>query len=146
MNEKRLPPARHAFKIFRRVSMRWRDNDTYGHVNNAVYYEYFDTAVNEYLLESTGTDTRKLPAIGVVLETSCRFFESVTFPGTLDIGLAVTYVGQSSVQYRLGVFQAGALLASAEGRFIHVYVDAVTRKKSQLPSVIRDVVMSLQVD
>lgn len=143
MSEKVAPPTRDIFKTFRSVPTRWRDNDVYGHVNNVVYYEYFDTAVNGFLIDTTGVDIRALPAIGVVVETGCRYFRSVSYPEVLDIGLSVTRVGDSSVQYRLGVFQASAIQAVAEGRFVHVYVDAQTRNKVPVPTMIREAVMSL---
>lgn len=143
MSEKAAPPTRDIFKTFRSVPTRWRDNDVYGHVNNVVYYEYFDTAVNGFLIDTTGVDIRALPAIGVVVETGCRYFRSISYPEVLDIGLSVTRVGDSSVQYRLGVFQASAIQAVAEGRFVHVYVDAQTRNKVPVPTMIREAVMSL---
>lgn len=143
MPGKVAPPARDMFKVFRSVSTRWRDNDVYGHVNNVVYYEYFDTVVNGFLMDAIAADIRQLPAIGVVVETGCIFFESISFPDTLDVGLAVTHVGDSSVQYRLGVFRAGSARAAAEGRFVHVYVDAQTRKKVSIPAMIRQAVTAL---
>lgn len=143
MSNRPVPPMRDMFRVFRSMPTRWRDNDTYGHVNNVVYYEYFDTAVNGFLMEATAADTRKLSAIGVVVETSCTFFESVSFPALLDIGLAVSRVGESSIQYRLGVFEAGVMRAVAEGRFVHVYVDAQSRKTVPLPAMIREAVVLL---
>jgi acyl-CoA thioester hydrolase len=137
MSRKPEPPIRDMFKVFRPVSTRWRDNDVYGHVNNVVYYEYFDSVVNGFLIEATATDIRQLPAIGLVVETGCVFFESVSFPEQLDVGLTVMHVGDSSVQYRLGVFKEGSTQAAAEGRFVHVYVDAQTRKKIAIPTIIR---------
>jgi acyl-CoA thioester hydrolase len=92
-------------------------------MNNAVYYELFETAVNAHLIEATGVDIRALPAIGVVAETSCRYFREVGFPAPVDIGLAVERLGRSSVVYRIGLFQGEGDEAAAEGRFVHVYVD-----------------------
>lgn len=143
MSKKAPSPGREQFKAFRPVSTRWRDNDVYGHVNNVVYYEYFDTAVNGYLIDTTGIDIREMSAIGVVVETGCQFFESVSFPETLEIGLAVTYIGQSSIQYRLGVFRRDAQQAAAEGRFVHVYVDAKTRTKVAIPAQIAEAAAQL---
>jgi acyl-CoA thioester hydrolase len=143
MSRKPEPPARDMFKVFRPVSTRWRDNDVYGHVNNVVYYEYFDSVVNGFLIEATATDIRQLPAIGLVVETGCVFFESVSFPEQLDVGLTVVHVGDSSVQYRLGVFKVGSTQAAAEGRFVHVYVDAQTRKKIAIPTIIRQALTRL---
>jgi len=143
MSRKPEPPIRDMFKVFRPVSTRWRDNDVYGHVNNVVYYEYFDSVVNGFLIEATATDIRQLPAIGLVVETGCVFFESVSFPEQLDVGLTVMHVGDSSVQYRLGVFKVGSTQAAAEGRFVHVYVDAQTRKKIAIPTIIRQALTRL---
>ena len=143
MSYKAAAPTRNMFKVFRSIPTRWRDNDVYGHVNNVVYYEYFDTAVNGFLMDATGVDIRALPAIGVVVETGCKYFKSISFPDVLDIGLSVTRVWDSSVQYRLGVFQAGASRAAADGRFVHVYVDAETRNKVSMPDIIRQSVLPL---
>lgn len=129
--------------VFREVPTRWMDNDVYGHVNNVVYYSWFDTAVNGYLIEASGTDIRKLSAIGVVAETGCRYLRSVSFPQTPQIGIAVEKLGRSSIVYRLGVFVAGEDDAVAIGRFVHVYVDEVTRRAVPVPDSIRLVVAPL---
>ena len=139
-------PTRSDFRRFRQIATRWMDNDVYGHVNNVVYYSYFDTAVNGYLLEATAADIRQLPAIGVVAETGCRFFSSISFPDVLDIGLAVERLGRSSIVYRLGVFRAGVAESAAAGRFVHVYVDQATRRAVAVPDVIRAAVAPLLAD
>lgn len=108
-----------------------------------VYYAYFDTVVNAYLIERAGRDIRQLPAIGVVAETGCRFFSSLSFPQELEIGLSIDRLGRSSITYRLGVFAQGADIASAQGLFVHVYVDRSTREVVPVPSVIMDAVKSL---
>src|SRR5690349_20851601 len=97
-----VPPYRSAFRTFRGISTRWQDNDQHVHVNNVTYYSWFDTAVNGYLMEATGTDTRRLPAIGVVAESGCRYFAPLSFPQTVEIGLAVERLGNRSISYRLG--------------------------------------------
>ena len=130
-------PQRHDFKVMRPMQTRWMDNDHYGHVNNVAYYSYFDSAVNGYLMESTGVDTRTLPAIGVVAETSCRFFKEVSFPDLLQVGMRLEKLGNSSVIYQLAVFRGDDPELAALGRFVHVYVDEVTRKPVAIPSVIR---------
>ena len=116
-------------------------------MNNATYYELFDTAVNAHLFEATGLDVRRLPAIGVVAETSCRYFREIGFPEPVDIGLVVEKVGTSSVIYRIGLFQGPSDEAAAEGRFVHVYVDNATGAGSRpvcpLPDEIRAVVDAL---
>jgi acyl-CoA thioester hydrolase len=109
--------------VWRQATTRWADDDAYGHMNNARYYEMFDTAVNAYLFESTGTNIRHLPAVGLVAETSCRYYREVGFPDPVDIGIAAEKVGRSSVVYRIGLFQGDSDQAAAEGRFVHVYVE-----------------------
>ena len=120
-------PRRRDFLSWRTETTRWADDDVYGHINNAVYFELIDTAVNAHLLAATGVDIRRLPAIGVVAEVSCRYFAEMSFPAPVETGLVVERLGRSSVVYRVGLFQHGIGLpddeASAEGRFVHVYVD-----------------------
>jgi acyl-CoA thioester hydrolase len=113
------------------------DNDHYGHVNNVAYYSYFDTAVNGFLIEATGTDIRELPAIGIVAESGCRFFSGASFPDTIHAGLALERIGNSSVVYRISLFRNQDDVACAEGRFVHVYVDRETRRPVTIPDVIR---------
>ena len=148
MGERPTPPGREDYAVWRQATTRWADDDAYGHLNNARYYELFDTAVNAFLFEATGTDVRTLPAIGVVAETSCRYFREVGFPDPVDIGLAVEHVGTSSVVYRIGLFQGSSDRAAAEGRFVHVYVDnahgAGSRPVQPVPDVIRAHVESLR--
>jgi acyl-CoA thioester hydrolase len=136
-------PTRDDYVVWRRLTTRWADDDVYGHMNNAVYYEMFDTAVNAHLLEATGVDVRRLPAVGVVAETSCRYYREIGFPEPVDAGLAVERVGRSSVIYRIGLFQGESDEAAAEGRFVHVYVDNTSgpgdRPVRPLPDVIRAV-------
>ena len=131
------------FAVLRPVPTRWSDEDTYGHVNNVVHYAMFDTAVNGLLIERSGTDLRRLPAIGVVVETSCRYFAELRFPETVTAGLAVDKIGRSSVVYRLGLFGA-AETPAAVGRFVHVYVDRVDRRPVDIPPPIRSCLLPLQ--
>ena len=138
-----LPTNRADYRAYRRITTRWLDNDAYGHVNNAVYYSYFDTAVNGYLIEATGTDIRTLAAIGIVAETSCRFLAALSFPEPVDAGLLLERLGRSSVIYRIGLFATGRDQAAAVGRFVHVYVDASTRRVVPVPEVVRRVVGAL---
>jgi len=140
-------PVRGDYPVWRRATTRWADDDAYGHMNNATYYELFDTAVNAHLVEATGRDVRGLDAIGVVAETSCRYFREIGFPDPVDIGLVVEHVGRSSVVYRIGLFQGDGDEAAAEGRFVHVYVDREPRSGGRrvrpVPEHIRAVVTSL---
>ena len=131
------PTQRSDFRVLRAITTRWHDNDHYGHVNNVVYYAYFDTAVNGFLIEASGTDIRDLPAIGIVAETSCRFLRELSFPDTVWAGLALERLGNSSVVYRIGLFRNDESEPAALGRFVHVYVDAATRRPVSVPAPIR---------
>jgi acyl-CoA thioester hydrolase len=141
------PPTRGDYVAWRRATTRWADDDAYGHLNNARYYELFDTAVNAHLFEATGLNVRQLPAIGVVAETSCRYFREIGFPEPIDMGLVAERVGTSSITYRIGLFQGDGDEAAAEGRFVHVYVDNVTGPGSRpvrpIPEEIRVVAQAL---
>jgi acyl-CoA thioester hydrolase len=139
------PPTRRGdFRVLRMITTRWHDNDHYGHVNNVVYYAYFDTAVNGYLIEASGTDIRELPAIGIVAETSCRFLRELSFPDTVYAGLALEKLGNSSVIYRIGLFRNDETEPAAIGRFVHVYVDSATRRPVPVPTPIRAALTALQ--
>jgi acyl-CoA thioester hydrolase len=136
-------PRRTDFKVLRPMQTRWMDNDHYGHVNNVAYYSYFDSAVNGFLMDATGSDTRTLAAIGIVAETSCKYFKEISFPDLLHIGLRLEKLGNSSVVYRLGVFRGEDSEAAALGRFVHVYVDEKTRRPVSVPASIRDALQQL---
>ena len=140
-------PVRSDYVAWRTATTRWADDDVYGHMNNATYFELIDTAVNAHLLAATGRDIRKLDAIGVVAEVSCRYFREIGFPAPVDLGLVAERVGTSSVIYRIGLFQGDGDEASAEGRFVHVYVDnTVTegqRPVAPIPDEIRPVAEAL---
>lgn len=126
------PPGRGHFAFFYEITPRWNDNDEYGHINNAVYYEYFDTAVNAWLTTRCG-HVGTLDALGVVAETSCKFLSSASFPNPLEVGIAVERLGTSSISYQVAVFPRGADLPHAVGRFVHVYVDPASRRPSAIP-------------
>jgi acyl-CoA thioester hydrolase len=136
-------PRRSDFKVLRPMQTRWMDNDHYGHVNNVAYYSYFDSAVNGFLMEATKTDTRELPAIGIVAETSCKFFKEISFPDALHIGLRLEKLGNSSVIYQLAVFRGEDAEPSALGRFVHVYVDEESRRPIAIPAIIRSALENL---
>lgn len=138
-----MTPTRSHFKVFRPIQTRWLDNDQYGHVNNIMYYAYFDTAVNGWLMEATGMDTSKLDVIGLVAETGCRYFKAVSFPDPLEVGLRAAKVGNSSVIYDIGLFRAGEEDLAALGKFVHVYVDAKTRKPAPIPDAVRRALAAL---
>jgi acyl-CoA thioester hydrolase len=139
-----LPTNRGAYRAFRVISSRWMDNDVYGHVNNVVYYSYFDTAVNGFLIDATGSDIRRLPVIGIVAETGCRYLSELSFPDQVHAGLSLEKLGTSSVIYRIGLFRGEATGAAAVGRFVHVYVDATTRAVVPVPAPIRAAVATLK--
>lgn len=126
---------RSAYKVFRPIGTRWSDNDVYGHVNNVVYYSWFDTAVNGYLIESGALDIHAGEVIGLVIETQCNYFSPLSFPQPVLAGIRVAHVGSSSVRYELGFFPAleSLALTAAKGHFIHVYVDRQTRRPAPLP-------------
>ena len=133
-----------AFAAWRGIGTRWADNDAYGHVNNTVYYEWFDTAVNAWLVEQGLLDAERGHVIGLVVATSCAYFAPLTFPDDVQIGLAVERLGSSSVTYRLGVFGKGDERASAQGRFTHVYVDRNERRPVPLPEPWRRALTALK--
>lgn len=136
--------TRAAYRLFRPIGTRWMDNDVFGHVNNVVYYAYFDTAVNGYLVEKGVLDIAASPVVGLVVETGCTYFESAAFPEPLEAGLAVTRLGRSSVTYRVGVFRQGGGLAAAQGRFTHVYVERATQRPAEIPLATREALSRLQ--
>ncbi|MGK6320260.1 acyl-CoA thioesterase [Sphingomonas sp. DT-204] len=125
---------RDTYRHFVPVTTRWHDNDMYGHANNTVYYAWFDTAVNSWLIDKGLLDVPGGTPVGLVVETGCRYAASVGFPQRLEIGLAVARLGTSSVTYHLGVFVSGDGQAAAEGHFTHVYVDATSRRPVALPA------------
>jgi acyl-CoA thioester hydrolase len=113
---------------FRPITTRWMDNDAYQHVNNVVYYSFFDTAVNQMLIEAGVLDIAASPAIGLVVETQCRYFASISFPDVVHAGVRVAKLGSSSVRYEIGLFRNDEDTASAEGYFVHVFVDRATNR------------------
>jgi acyl-CoA thioester hydrolase len=138
-------PTRDRYVHWETVTTRWADIDVYGHMNNARYFEIIDTVVNNHLEQATGTDIRRLPAIGVVAEVGCRYFAEVGYPEPVDVGVVADKVGTSSVVYRVGLFQGEGDQAAAEGRFVHVYVDNTdpARPVTPMPDVIRAAVTPL---
>ena len=119
------------------------DNDVYGHVNNVVYYSWFDTTVNAFLIEQGALDPASGDAVGVVVETLCRYHDSIAFPEPVEAGLRVERIGTSSVRYEIGIFRVGAELASADGHFVHVYVNHETRRPVAVPDAVRAVLQPL---
>ena len=134
---------RSAYRHFSSVPTRWMDNDAYGHVNNVVYYSWFDTAVNRYLIEAGALDIHAGAVIGLVIETHCNYFASLAFPQSVDAGLRVASIGSSSVRYEIGLFGADAEFAAACGHFVHVYVDRTTRRPVALPEKLKTTLQGL---
>ncbi|VFR18421.1 putative 4-hydroxybenzoyl-CoA thioesterase [plant metagenome] len=143
MSDRPVARTRDDFAHFRPIATRWMDNDVYGHVNNVTYYAYFDTVVNGYLIEQGVLDIARSPVIGLVVETGCQYLSSVAFPDALEAGLRVTRLGNASVRYEVGIFRAGAPTASAQGHFVHVYVDRETRRPVSLPPPMRQALAAL---
>lgn len=140
-----LPQPRSAYPVFRSISTRWMDNDVYGHVNNVVYYSWFDTAVNAHLIAAGALDIHAGQTIGLVVETQCNYFAPLAFPQQVDAGIRVARIGSSSVRYEVGLFAAGEPTTAAAGHFVHVYVDRTTRRPAALPAPLRAVLEGLRV-
>ena len=138
------PLGRADFAHAQEITTRWMDNDAYGHVNNVVYYSYFDTVVNTWLIERGLLDLERSPVIGLVVETGCHYFAPLTYPERVTAALRVGHLGRSSVRYEIGLFGAGET-AAAQGHFIHVYVDRTTRRPVSLPGALRAALQTLEV-
>jgi acyl-CoA thioester hydrolase len=136
--------SRREYGHFLAIPTRWMDNDVYFHVNNVVYYSYFDTVINRYLIEEGGLDIQGSPIVGVAVETMCRFRKSFAFPETVDAGLRVGHLGTSSVRYEIGLFGAGEEEARAEGHFVHVFVERATNTPVPIPARMRDALARLK--
>ena len=144
MSARRPPPRRAEFPHGIEVQTRWMDNDAYGHVNNVVYYSWFDTAVNAHLIEAGALDIHQGPVIGLVIETQCNYFAPLAFPQNVEAGLRVAHLGSSSVRYEVGLFAEGEPLSAACGHFVHVYVDRHTRRPVPLPDTLKTTLETLK--
>ncbi|HJV73281.1 MAG TPA: thioesterase family protein [Noviherbaspirillum sp.] len=133
------------YKHFHAITTRWMDNDAYGHVNNVVYYSWFDTVVNQFLIANAALDIEHSPVIGLVIETQCNYFASVTFPERVTAGLRVTKLGNSSVRYEVGIFREDEETAAAQGHFVHVYVDRESRRPAAIPEKMRLLLQTIEV-
>ena len=127
------PAARSEFRHWRKVTTRWADNDAYGHVNNTIFYQWFDSAVNGWLVEQGLLDIQAGDPIALVVETRCSYLAPVEFPQDVEVGLAVAELGRSSVRYRIGIFADGGAKAVAQGDFVHVLVDRTSRRPVEVP-------------
>ena len=137
--------GRESYKVWREIGTRWADNDAYGHVNNTVYYVWFDTVVNAWLIEAGLLDVARGDPIGLVVETGCRYAQPLSYPQPIEVGLAVDKFGNSSVRYSLGVFAKGEDQAAAEGHFVHVYVGRESRRPAALPEPWRKALQAISI-
>jgi acyl-CoA thioester hydrolase len=143
LSERPSAHTRAQYRHFLPIQTRWSDNDAYGHVNNVVYYSWFDTVVNEYLIAAGALDIQASTVVGLVVETQCNYFSELAFPQRVDAGLRVAHAGRSSVRYELALFGALSDSASAQGHFVHVYVDRASRRPALLPPALRAAVERL---
>ncbi len=139
---RRRPEPRAAYAAFRPITTRWMDNDVYGHVNNVVYYSFFDTAVNGLLMDAGVLDIHHGEVIGLVVETGCNYFAPIAFPQAVAAGVRVAQLGRSSVRYEIGLYAGDARDSAAAGHFVHVYVDRATRRPVPLPEPLKAVLQS----
>ena len=142
---KTVAEQRVAYRHFLPIATRWMDNDAYGHVNNVVYYAYFDTVVNAYLIAAGVLDIANSPVIGLVVETGCKYLSAVAFPDEIDAGLRVAKLGNSSVRYEIALFRRGNDVAVAQGYFVHVYVERTSRRPVPLPGPLRKALNNIAV-
>ncbi|CAM8619353.1 FcbC Predicted thioesterase [Oxalobacteraceae bacterium] len=136
--------GREYFRHFLPITTRWADNDVYGHVNNVVFYQWFDTVVNQFLISRGTLDIHGGDAIALVVETHCNYFSPVAFPEPITAGLCVVQLGKSSVRYEVGIFRGDDQVASAQGHFVHVYVDRASRQPTAIPPQARALLTSIQ--
>lgn len=143
MSGRATPDRRDSYRYVQTMTTRWMDNDSYRHMNNTTYYSFFDTIVNQYLIENGVLDIEKSDVIGLVAETTCSYFKSLGFPSKVTVGLRVGRLGTSSIRYEIGLFEDQAEEASAQGHFVHVYVTRATGRPVPLPDALRSVVARL---
>ncbi len=137
--------TRPGYPYVQRITTRWMDNDVYGHVNNVVYYSYFDTVINTWLIEHAGLNIQAGTQIGLCAESHCRFLAPLAFPDVVEAGLRVEKLGHSSVRYGIGLFAAGVDAPAAEGWFVHVFVDRNSRKAQPIGAEMRAALETLKV-
>ena len=121
------------YKSFYSISTRWTDNDIYGHINNITYYSYFDTAINQYLIENANLNIQDSPIVGYVVHSSCNYLSGISYPGIIDVGIIVKKLGKTSVTYEIGIFKGGENKVSAYGEFVHVFVNRSEKKPVSIP-------------
>ncbi len=141
-----MSETRASYKHFLTIATRWMDNDVYGHVNNVVYYSYFDTVVNDYLMRHGGLDYRDGTVVGLVVETMCQYKKSLAFPESVDVGLRVTKMGNSSVRFEIGIFKQGDDEPAAFGHFVHVFIERGMQKAVVIPEAFRRALERISVN
>ena len=146
MSERPIAEPRHVYPFFTRITTRWMDNDVYGHINNSVYYSFFDTAVNGYLIDRGALDLHADGVIGLVVETHCNFFAPLQYPQAVEAGVRVARLGKSSVRYEIGLFADAAATSAASGHFVHVYVERGSRRPVALPKELLAALAPLRAD
>nr|WP_319484256.1 thioesterase family protein [uncultured Cohaesibacter sp.] len=137
------PDNRSDYKVFQVVPTRWNDNDSFGHLNNAVHYSLFDSAIANWLMQNTSLDAANDDQICVVVENGCNYFEELSFPDVISVGLRITSIGTSSVRYEIGLFRNEQQTTSARGHFVHVYVNAKTRTPEPIGEPLRALFKSI---
>ena len=141
---KQTPATRETYRHFITVTTRWMDNDVYRHVNNVVYYSFFDTAVNEYMMRQGVLDLERSPVVCLVVDTGCQFFSPIAFPDAVHCGLRVAHLGNSSVRYEIGIFRNDEVLAAAQGHFVHVACDRASLRPVAMPAALRRALEALR--
>lgn len=141
-----MSESRANYKVFKPITTRWMDNDTYGHVNNVTYYSYFDTAANSYLIEEGGLDIHNGEAIGFVVNSGCSYESPIAYPDVIEAGLRVDRLGNSSVQYGIAIFKRGEEQAAAHGHFVHVFVNRESNKPTPIPAQLRQALQAILVE
>jgi len=144
MSERRAPPAREDYGFFLDFETRWIDNDLYGHVNNVVYYSYFDTLIAEFLIHEGGFDPHEDAVVGMAVETGCRFYASLRYPDRIVAGLRVGHLGRSSVRWEIGIFNAAGGTAAADGHFVHVFVERAGQRPVPIPERLRAAMVGIR--
>lgn len=138
------PSQRGDYHYFLPITTRWKDNDLYGHVNNVTYYAYFDTVANQYLIEQGGLNIHQDPIVGFVVNSGCNYYAPIAFPDQLEGGLRVNRLGNSSVEYGIGIFKQGETQAVADGHFVHVFVDRSSNRSTPIPDTLRSALEKLR--
>lgn len=141
----KVTPQRSDFPHYLSIPTRWMDNDIYGHLNNALYYAFFDTVINQYLIAEGGLDIHRGAIIGLAVETHCQFFQPIAFPEVIDAGLRIAHLGNSSVRYEVGLFRQLETTAAAFGYFVHVFVNRESRRPEAIPEQLRTALKRIAV-